>query len=83
MRRLQTALILLLFTGIISAKGQIIASWKVTRLQEYIAKSDSILVINFWATFCKPCNEEIPYFETIINKYKKQKVKLLLSKFRS
>ena len=78
MRRLQTILFLLLFTGSISAKGQAIASWKVTRLQEYIAKSDSILVINFWATFCKPCNEEIPYFETIVNKYKKQKVKLLL-----
>ena len=68
----------LLFMGIISAKSQTIASWKVTRLQDYIAKSDSILVINFWATFCKPCNEEIPYFQTTVNKYKDQKVKLLL-----
>ncbi len=69
---------LLLFTGITYAKAQTIASWKVTRLQDYITKSDSVLIINFWATFCKPCNEEIPYFQTIINKYKDQKVKLLL-----
>lgn len=78
MKFFKRILLLLLFTGIISAKGQTIASWKVTRLQDYISKSDSVLVINFWATFCKPCNEEIPYFETIINKYKDQKVKLLL-----
>ena len=69
---------LLLFTGFISAKGQTIASWKVVKLQDYISKSDSVLVINFWATFCKPCNEEIPYFQTIVDKYKDQKVKLLL-----
>ncbi len=61
-----------------SAKGQTIASWKVVKLQDYISKSDSVLVINFWATFCKPCAEEIPYFQTIVNKYKDQKVKLLL-----
>ena len=78
MKFLKRILLLLLFTGIISVKGQTIASWKVTKLQDYISKSDSVLVINFWATFCKPCKEEIPYFETIINKYKDQKVKLLL-----
>ena len=78
MKFLKRILLLLLFTGIISVKGQTIASWKVTKLQDYISKSDSVLVINFWATFCKPCKEEIPNFETIINKYKDQKVKLLL-----
>jgi thiol-disulfide isomerase/thioredoxin len=71
-------LLLLLFTGIFSAKAQTIASWKVTKLQQYISTSDSVLVISFWATFCKPCNEEIPYFEKIVNKYKDQKIKLLL-----
>jgi len=78
MKFLKRILLFLLFTGIISVKGQTIASWKVTKLQDYISKSDSVLVINFWATFCKPCKEEIPYFETIVNKYKDQKVKLLL-----
>jgi thiol-disulfide isomerase/thioredoxin len=78
MNYLKTLFVFLLLTGIISAKGQTIASWKVIKLQDYISKSDSVLVINFWATFCKPCNEEIPYFQTIVNKYKDKKVKLLL-----
>jgi thiol-disulfide isomerase/thioredoxin len=42
----------------------------ITDLQEYISKSEKPLVINFWATFCKPCIEEIPYFQnTIKEKY--------------
>jgi len=73
-----SGILLLLFLNVTSLKAQSVPSWKVASLNKYIAASDSILVINFWATFCKPCNEEIPYFETIVNKYKKQKVKLLL-----
>ncbi len=78
MKFLKRILLLLLFTGVIAVKGQTIASWKVIKLQDYISTSDSVLVINFWATFCKPCNEEIPYFQIIVNKYKDQKVKLML-----
>lgn len=78
MKFLKIILLLPLFTGHLLTKAQTIPSWKVTDLQNYIAKSDSVLVINFWATFCKPCNEEIPYFETTVNKYKYKKVKLLL-----
>jgi thiol-disulfide isomerase/thioredoxin len=78
MRFLKNVLFVFLFTGVISAEAQTVPSWKVTKLQEYIAASDSVLVINFWATFCKPCIEEIPYFESTVNKYKAQKVKMLL-----
>ena len=69
---------MLLFFSVNASKAQTIPSWKVTRLQNFIATTDSVLVINFWATFCKPCVEEIPYFQTIVDKYKDQKVKLLL-----
>ena len=40
--------------------------------------NDTIYVINFWATWCAPCVREIPVFETINEKYKEQKVKVLL-----
>ena len=32
-------------------------------------------VINFWATWCAPCIEELPYFQKIQKEYKKKKVK--------
>ena len=53
--------------------------WKITDVENYIkTKKDQVLVINFWATFCKPCIAEIPFFIRITNQYKKDKVKLLL-----
>ncbi|HMR43851.1 MAG TPA: TlpA disulfide reductase family protein [Saprospiraceae bacterium] len=41
-------------------------------------KNDTTYVINFWATWCKPCVEEMPYFEQLHEKYRDQKVKILL-----
>lgn len=42
-----------------------------SELEERIAqaKSTTLLVINFWATFCKPCLEELPYFNQLHAKY--------------
>lgn len=41
-------------------------------------KDDKIYIINFWATWCKPCIKEIPDFETISKKYKDQNVEVIL-----
>ncbi|MCX6276380.1 MAG: TlpA disulfide reductase family protein [Bacteroidetes bacterium] len=41
-------------------------------------RSDSLLVINFWATWCKPCVSELPYFEELKKNYSSEKVKLIL-----
>ncbi len=63
----------------ITAHSQTIARLKIEDVvRSYSAKNDTVYVVNFWATFCKPCNEEIPDFIKIVEKYKKQKVKLLL-----
>ena len=40
--------------------------------------SDTIYVINFWATWCGPCRRELPVFEKIHQQYDGQKVKVLL-----
>jgi len=40
--------------------------------------TDTTYVINFWATWCKPCVEELPYFEELHNKYGNEKVKVIL-----
>jgi len=42
------------------------------------SESDTTFIINFWATWCKPCVEELPYFEAYHEKYKSEKVKVLL-----
>lgn len=35
-------------------------------------------IINFWATWCKPCIEELPYFEQVNSEYQNQNVKVIL-----
>ncbi|MEM1327392.1 MAG: redoxin domain-containing protein [Bacteroidota bacterium] len=40
--------------------------------------NDTTYVINFWATWCKPCVEELPYFEELQAEYQAQKVQVVL-----
>lgn len=70
---------IVLFISVFSlVQAQPVKQWKIDDLLNYTEQSDSVLVINFWATFCGPCIAELPYFHSITDKYKQQKVKLLL-----
>lgn len=40
--------------------------------------NDTTYVINFWATWCSPCVEELPYFESVNKLYAKDKLKVIL-----
>ena len=40
--------------------------------------ADSVYVINFWATWCKPCIEELPYFEEANSAFSKKNVRVIL-----
>ena len=40
--------------------------------------NDTTYVINIWATWCKPCVRELPYFEQLTEKYKNEKFKTIL-----
>src|SRR5258706_7616742 len=62
----------------VAVAGQEIKKIKITDLEKTIKESKTPLIVNFWATFCKPCVEEIPYFQEAIKKYKKDSVRLLL-----
>lgn len=42
-------------------------------------KNDTTYIINFWATWCKPCITELPAFEKINDQYSEQKVKVVLA----
>lgn len=57
--------LLLTATGIV-ASGQQIEKWKLADLKNAVDNSSKPVIMNFWATFCKPCIEEIPYFQEAV-----------------
>jgi len=61
------------------SQAQSIPKVKMAEVVKYFSKdNDTVYVVNFWATFCKPCVGEIPHFIRLVKQYEKQKVKLLL-----
>lgn len=40
-------------------------------------ENDTLYVVNFWATWCRPCVKEMPYFEEANKKFAAQKVKVI------
>jgi thiol-disulfide isomerase/thioredoxin len=72
--------LLLLFCLIaIFGSAQKIAVYKIDQLLKRINNSsDTVYIVNFWATWCKPCVEELPAFEKLNLETKGKKVKVLL-----
>jgi thiol-disulfide isomerase/thioredoxin len=67
-----------LFTAYQSS-AQTVSIVKFDALQKIItSNNDTTYVINFWATWCKPCVHELPGFVKIDSMYKNEKVKVLL-----
>ena len=59
-------------------QAQKIEKIKIESLAGRISDSKDILIVTFWATWCKPCVEELPWFHEMARKYKHQQVTLLL-----
>ncbi|MDU8885352.1 TlpA disulfide reductase family protein [Yeosuana sp. MJ-SS3] len=48
-------------------------------LEKFLSlKDDKVYVVNFWATWCKPCVKELPYFEKLNDNYSNQNVEVIL-----
>ncbi|MDQ3846307.1 MAG: TlpA family protein disulfide reductase [Bacteroidota bacterium] len=79
MKQVRNIGLFLLFISItISAFTQEIPKWKVKDLETFIKDAKQPTIINFWATFCKPCLEELPYIQSLQKKYENAGVQLLL-----
>lgn len=47
---------------------------KTVRLSDYVGKK---VILNFWATWCPPCNEEAPHMQKVYEEVKNQGVEIL------
>ncbi|MES2622606.1 MAG: TlpA disulfide reductase family protein [Bacteroidota bacterium] len=61
-----------------SAESNKVQTISLEQLQSStIQNNDTLYVVNFWATWCKPCVAEMPYFEEANTKFASQKVKVV------
>ncbi|MDF2384038.1 TlpA family protein disulfide reductase [Nostoc ellipsosporum NOK] len=74
--RIAIILLFVLFSG--ASGAQPVRQIKITDLEQTIKESTTPLIVNFWATFCIPCIQEIPYFLQQAAAFKKDSVQLLL-----
>lgn len=66
----------LLFSGLgVSAQTAVL---KLNDLEQWTKSTDDTLyVLNFWATWCRPCVAEMPYFEQVTESYASKPVKVI------
>lgn len=50
-----------------------------SELQSIIdSEKDTLLVLNFWSTYCPPCIKEMPLFNKLESEFKNKKIRILL-----
>lgn len=60
-------------------QGQNVPIYKLPDLQKLLQRNtDTVYVVNFWATWCRPCIEELPYFEQAKTTFAQKKVQIIL-----
>jgi thiol-disulfide isomerase/thioredoxin len=66
--------LILLVSGASAQDIKVKVFQEFSELEEiYFNKSDNIVhVINFWATWCKPCVKELPYIDALSEKFKNE-----------
>ncbi|WP_025742271.1 TlpA family protein disulfide reductase [Aquimarina pacifica] len=66
-------------TEIFKSKGVEIPVYDFESFKPLLSiNDDKTRVINFWATWCKPCVAELPYFELINSRYPDEQVEVIL-----
>lgn len=78
---LTSALLISLITSILllscgqEESSELVIYQSFSEFENELRKSDDkVHVVNFWATWCKPCVKELPYFEQLHHNYKDKNV---------
>lgn len=72
-------LVFIIAFSTVSLRAQSIEVIKFPQLQELIEKpGEQVKVINFWATWCRPCVKELPYFEELQSNYNPAELEVYL-----
>ncbi len=71
--------ILLMLAASITLCGQNINVIKLQQLNDFLSRhNDTTYILNFWATWCKPCVKELPSFDSLYESTLKAKVNIVL-----
>ncbi len=73
-----TLLFLFSFLMVSVLSAQKMTRVKMADIQSRLQHSDTVFVVNFWATWCGPCVAELPEFNRIDSAFSKQPIKVLL-----
>lgn len=70
-------ILLLAFASSIKAQQKTVRLITINQLEKRVGNSDTVFIVNFWATWCEPCVKELPAFNQLQKVYSKQPLKVL------
>jgi thiol-disulfide isomerase/thioredoxin len=68
----------ILFFLVTSGKAQQIRAVTAADVMARASSGDTTYIINFWATWCVPCVQELPEFNQLYDRYKDKPVKIVM-----
>ena len=72
-------LVLIAFIHLTSDSSAQVREVKFNTIDSLLKQSpEAPIVMNFWATWCKPCIQELPFFEELYKNYSASGVKVVM-----